>query len=221
MKPIHSNEKSSAPVPTPPSPPPQSFAARVLAAVALMQQAKDLLNLGDPSTATEVSRAVKFRKGGEQHVPVLAGLSRRYGVEVPSRPTADMTAQLEMATELEPARAMITELSTVVDGAYFNARSASWTTAISLYSMLKQGGRREPTLATALSPLQAFFAYRHRSVAEKTPKPSATEKAADKAQQRVQARIDKLQAQLERLQTARQPGDAVQAQGAGAGPHGA
>jgi hypothetical protein len=67
--------------------------------------------------------------------------------------------------------------------------------------MLKRGGKREAKLATALSPLAAFFAYRHPSVAAEQ-KPASLE-AADKAQRKVQARIDKLQAELLALQTAK------------------
>ena len=122
--------------------PPQSFADRVTAAVAAIAQAKSLLSLPEPSSVEDVKRAVKLRKGGEQYVPTLALLSARYGLEVPSRPTSDMTAQLEQSTQLEPARAAIGELSSIVDGAYFTSRCETWTTATSLYSMLKQGGAR-------------------------------------------------------------------------------
>jgi hypothetical protein len=201
-------------VPTPQttaSPPaPLSFADRVTAAVSAIAQAKSLLSLPDPASVTEVKHAVKFKKGGEQYVPTLAVLSARYGVEVPSRPTSDMTAQLEQATQLEPARAAIGELASIVEGAYFSSRSETWTTATSLYSMLKKGGAREPKLAAALTPMTGYFANRHPSVTDAKVK-TAPVKAADKAQVKVQKRISKLQAQLLQLQNAQAPSQAPSA----------
>jgi hypothetical protein len=92
-----SHEAASPAASTAPQPPPTptSLAARVTSAVALIEQAKALLDLGEPSSVEQVRRSVKFKKGGEQHVPTLALLSARFGVEVPSRPTADMKAQLQ------------------------------------------------------------------------------------------------------------------------------
>jgi hypothetical protein len=182
-----------------------SFADRVTRAVAAIQEAQTLLNLdGMMPSATAVKHSVKFKKGGEPVVQALASLSSTYGVEVPSRPTADMTASLELATQLEPARAAIGLLSSVVDGAYSASRSSSWTTATSLYSMLKKGGQREPKLAAAIAPLQEYFAYRHPLVAEQHPKRSPTAKV-EKAQAAAQKKIAKLQAQLAKLQAAVPP----------------
>jgi hypothetical protein len=183
----------------PPSPAPPSFTARIAAAVDHITQAKALLGFDSGMSAAEIRRAVKFRKGGEQHLPTLAGLSAKYGVEVPARPTADMTAALERATQLDPARTAIGELSKIVDDAYFGSRSESWTTATALYSMLKRGSASDPGLASALSPLQDYFARRHPLVAAEHPK-RAPEKALTKEQQKVAKRVAKLQTQIAKLQ---------------------
>jgi hypothetical protein len=206
-----------APVSPSPSPAPQSFAARVAAAVEAITNAKSALGLDTVLSPTQIKRAVKFKKGGEQHVPTLAGLSAKYGVEVPSRPTADMTTSLEKATQLEPARAAIGELSKIVDDAYFDARSDTWTTATSLYSMLKKGSIREPGLASALQPLQEYFAHRHPLVAAEHPKRSPA-KAVDKQQQKVHRRIARLQTQLAQLQAVVPPSPSTQEQPAPAQP---
>jgi hypothetical protein len=182
-----------------PAPAPASFAARVSAAVEAITQAKTLLGLDTSMSSTQIQRSVKFRKGGEPFIPTLADLSARYGVEVPSRPTADMTASLAKATQLAPARAALGELSKMVDDAYFESRSDTWATATSLYSMLKKGATRQPTLSAALQPLQEYFANRHPSVVAAHPKRSPT-KAVDREQAKVAKKIAKLQGQLAALQ---------------------
>ncbi len=176
-----------------------SFAQRVAAAVAAINQAKTLLGVDTVYSSKQMKHALKFKRGGEQFVPTLAELSARYGVEVPSRPTADMTAAMAKATEIEPARTAIAELAKIVDDSYFGARSATWSTATSLYSMLRKGSSSEPKLASALSPLEDFFANRHPSVAAEHPKRS-TAKAADKQQKKVATKIAKLQSQIAQLQ---------------------
>jgi hypothetical protein len=201
---------AAPPAPPTPSPAPQSFADRVTAAVAAITQAKSLLGLDTSLSTTEIQRSVKFKKGGEQFVPTLADLSVRYGVEVPSRPTADMTASLTKATQLAPAKAAIGELSKMVDDSYFGSRSDTWATATSLYSMLKKGATREPNLASALVPLQEYFASRHPSVAASSPKRSPA-KGVDKEQKKVAKRIAKLQGQLAQLQAAMPPAETPQA----------
>jgi hypothetical protein len=203
--PAVSSATAATPTASTPASAPTSFADRVTAAVAAIAQARSLLGLdGDVLSRTEISRAVKFKKGGEQFIPTLANLSAQYGVEVPSRPTADMTASMQRATELEPARAAISALSTIVDGAYFNSRSGTWATATSLYSMLKKGSKRDPKLAAALSPLQEYFASRHPTAVAAHPKNPVAKKAT-KAQAKLQQKIAKLQAQVEKLQSASPP----------------
>ena len=187
--------------PSSPAPAPQSLAARVIAAVEHITQAKTLLGLDTPLSAKQIKRAVKFKKGGEPHVATLADLSARYGVEVPSRPTADMTASLDLASQLVPARAAIDELSKTVEDAYFGARSDTWATATSLYSMLKKGAAHEPALASALAPLQEYFAYRHPTVAANHPK-RAPAKAVDRAQAKAAKRLAKLRAEVTQLEAA-------------------
>jgi hypothetical protein len=189
-----------AATPAPVSNAPSSFAARVTAAVAAIEQARSLLGLdGAVLSASAKKRSLRLKKGGEAIVPTLASLGATYGVEVPSRPTADMTASLQQATELEPARAAITALATIVDGAYFSSRSDTWSTATSLYSMLKKGAPREPKLAAALEPLQEFFSRRHPSAT--VPK-DVVAKQATAAQAKVAKKVAKLQAQLAKLQGA-------------------
>jgi hypothetical protein len=170
-----------APAVTPP-PGSLSLAARVANAVTALQAVQEQLALETvPLSVTTIKRSAKFRKGGEAHVPTLASLSGSYGLEVPTRPTAAMTASLQQATDLEPLRVQIGTLSKSVDDTYFGSRSDAWTTATTLYSMLKKAGKREPTLLSALVPVSEFFAYRHPLVAANHPKrPKA--KAALKAQ---------------------------------------
>jgi hypothetical protein len=179
-----------------------TLAARVARAVEAIESAKSALGLGETALSpSQIQRSLKFKKGGEQYVPQLAALSTKYGVEVPSRPTADMTSSLQTAQDLEPVRTAIGELTAIVNGAYTTARSETWVTATSLYSMMKKGGEREPKLGAALQSLQDFFANRHPTVRAEHPKRSPT-KQVDKAQAKAQKQIAKLQQQLAQLQAA-------------------
>jgi len=158
------------------------LAARVAQALALLKMASDALAIETtPLSGLAVKRAVKFRKGGEQHVPTLASLSARYQLQVPSRPTAAMVQSLQEATDVEPVRVAIGELAKAVDDFYFSARSDSWTTATTLYGVLKKAGVREPNLQAAMAPMVEFFSYRHPSVAEDA-KAKAAEDAKAKAE---------------------------------------
>ena len=181
--------------------PGSSLASRVAYAVSLLGEVTTVLALdSEPSLSKDdIKRAVKFRKGGETVVPDLASLSASFGLEVPTRPTAEMTANLESASALMPLRVSLAQLTKQVDDVYNSDRSAVWTTATMLYSMMKRIARNEPKLAASLAPLQQFFSYRHSSVAAAHPK-RALEKPVTKAQQKAQARAEKLKAQLAKLQ---------------------
>jgi hypothetical protein len=181
--------------------PTASLASRVAYAVSLLTEVNKVLALDDASalSSTDVKRAVKFRKGGENVISELASLSEEFGLEVPTRPTADMTASLQNATDLRPLRIVLAKLTNKVDGSYMTDRSAAWTTATMLYSMMKRVSRSEPELAAGIASLQEFFSYRHPTVAAAHPKRSL-DKPVTKAQQKAQARADKLKAQLAKLE---------------------
>jgi hypothetical protein len=188
-KPATKSAKSHPPAPAPvhPAPaaspepglatvPPEATLAleplptRVTGALALVNQATATLAVTATAlTAAQVKASTKFRKGGETQIPLLANLSASYGVEVPSRPTADMEAHLAEATALAPLLLVVSRLLAVLESATFQARSEAWATATTLYQMLRKASVRQPALKAELAPLKEFFAYRHPLVTETAP----------------------------------------------------
>jgi hypothetical protein len=73
-----------------------------------------------------------------------------------------MTAQTELASELEPLQKSLQAFLATVDGNVFLANSNSWETATALYGILKKVAKADPEVRTQLAPVQEFFAYRHK-----------------------------------------------------------
>jgi hypothetical protein len=164
------------------------LASRVAQAIALVEQAMKVLALESTAlSAKDVQSSLKLRKGGETFVPLLAELSHRFGLEVPARPTSDMVVALGVVNALEPLRQSLEASLKVVGDALFVERSETWSTAITLYSLLKKASEREPMLATGLAPAKKFFAYRHPVVAKAHPKRKSA-KAALAAKKEAEAK---------------------------------
>jgi hypothetical protein len=186
------------------SPPPAAAAApaaseplqaRVTGAIALVKQAMVMLAIAaSPLSGKQVMGSTKFRKGGEAQIPALAEMSGTYGVEVPSRPTADMEANLAQAEALAPLLVLVARFLTILESATFEGRSEAWATATTLYTMLKKASVREPALKEELAPLQEFFSYRHPLVKETAPQTQAKNLAKEtKRQQNAAKKLQRLQ----------------------------
>jgi hypothetical protein len=172
----------------------QPLQSRVNGAVALVKQAMVMLALTSPPlSAAQVKAATKFRKGGEAQIPTLAELSTTYGVEVPSRPTADMETNLAQAQLLAPLLALVVRFLATLESASFEVRSQAWATATTLYQMLRKASVREPTLKADLAPLEEFFAYRHPLVIETAPETEAKLAKAAKRQANAAKKLQRLQ----------------------------
>jgi hypothetical protein len=144
----------------------------VPAALALLDQAIAALALPQPKVLTAKQRkaATRSRKGMEKVVPTLASLSTEHGVTVPKQPTSDMTSNLDLVTQLESVRQKLTGALTLVGTTADAARSASWTTATTLYGMLQKAAHRDSQLKSQLAPVTEFFAYRTPAARTSHPK---------------------------------------------------
>jgi hypothetical protein len=193
---VASQPSSAATTPATPATPGSSgsMSTRVASALALVNQAMALLAItAAPLTPAETKVSTKFRKGGEAQIPQLAQLSETYGVEVPSRPTADMATNVAMAAVLAPLIALVTRLLTTLESAGFQARSEAWATATTLYQMLKKASVRNPALQAELAPLQEFFSYRNPIAKATAPKTTAQLARETKRQQNAAKRLQRLQ----------------------------
>jgi hypothetical protein len=141
-------------------------------ALALLDQVIAALALPQPQVLTAKQRkaATRSRKGMEKVIPTLANLSSEHGVSVPKQPTSDMTSNLALVTQLEAVQQKLTGLTTLVGNSADGARSASWTTATTLYGMLQKVAHRDSQLKSQLAPVKEFFAYRTPAARTSHPK---------------------------------------------------
>ena len=128
-------------------------------------------------TTKQRKAAARSRKGMERIVPALATLSVQHGVSVPKQPTSQMTSNLDLVNQLETVSTQLKSLTATVGENLVAARSASWTTATTLYGMLQKPAKRDAQLALQLAPVKAYFAYRTPAAKKEHPK-QAGKKAA-------------------------------------------
>ena len=154
---------------------------------ALKQLATDLgLPKPAPLTANQRRQVTRSRKGAEMVIPTLATLAKEYGVTLPQQSTEEMLSNAELAAQLDPLlKQLVSFLATVTEN-QANAKSASWSTATTLYSVLKRMSHRSVELGKQIAPVAEFFAYRHPSVRADHPK-QKSKKAALAAKKQQQA----------------------------------
>jgi len=97
-------------------------------------------------------------------------MSVQHGVSVPKQPTSQMTSNLDLVNQLETVSTQLKSLTATVGENLVAARSASWTTATTLYGMLQKPAKRDAQLALQLAPVKAFFAYRTAAAKKEHPK---------------------------------------------------
>jgi hypothetical protein len=147
------------------------LADRVAQAIVLIKAAIALLALNAPAlTAAQRKSMEKLRKGGDRYIPQLAQIATSFSVQIRTQPTATMLSAIQLATELQPLITTLAGFLQEVQDTGFQAQSDSWSTATTLYSVLKRMSRKDPSLKTQLAPVSTFFAFR-RPVT--TAKPAA------------------------------------------------
>jgi hypothetical protein len=160
----------------------EAFAARVAAALDHVQNALAALALDAPLlTPKERMEGRKWRKGGEAVIPRIATLAEQYNLEVPRRSTRAMLAALERVKEVDALHKEVGTLLKTIEDAMFVDRGDAWGTATTLYSMLKRLARNDGEVKEALVDVEAFFAYRHPSVAAATGEAPSAAVEAEKA----------------------------------------
>jgi hypothetical protein len=160
----------------------------VTQALALLDQVVALLALPTKVLTTKQRRAAaRSRKGMERVIPTLASLSAEHGVSVPKQPTSAMTAALELAEQLGAVQSKLTSVGVLVGTNVDDARSSAWTTATTLYGMLKKVAHRDAQLKSQLAPVTEFFAYRTPGAKKAHPKQKG-KKAALQAQKEAAAK---------------------------------
>jgi hypothetical protein len=136
-------------------------------------------------TGAAKARATRLRLGGEKAVSVIAALVTQHGLESSQLSASTMTGQLTRATSLVPTHKRLEQLTKRMGDEIFVAQSTSWEQATSGYAQLQRLAKKNGEIATALAPVQQYFARRHKSVTEEvtgvdpaaSPKPKTGKKA--------------------------------------------
>ena len=108
-------------------------------------------------SALERRRSAKIRRGGHQVVPLIATVATKYGVSAPSMSGGALSASLAHVQSLDALLSASTDSHATISDAHFSASNEMWTSARSLYGMLKKVAPTNPSIATELKPVEEWF----------------------------------------------------------------
>ncbi len=132
--------------------------------IQLLAQAKTALGTVQRLSPADRRRLAKNRRGGQQVVPTIAALATKYGIATPTTTGTVLNAQLARVQELDPlVTASVDAHSQIVD-AHLGASTAMWTSARTLYAMLKPAAKTDPSLAAELKSVEEWFRRRKSPV---------------------------------------------------------
>jgi hypothetical protein len=118
----------------------------------------------DPSlTPAEKRHGAKLRKGGENIFAQIGNLAQQQQLESPSLNVSDLTTALGKASALQPLANRVAAFSKHIEDVIFMAQSQAVVLGLQLYALLKKRAAGDVELATAMTPVTSFFAYRHPS----------------------------------------------------------
>jgi hypothetical protein len=131
--------------------------------IQLLGQAKSALGTVQRLTPAERKRSAKVRRGGHQVVPTIAGLATKYGIVTPTTSGAVLTTQLAQVQELDMLLSASVDTHSLVSDAHLGASNGMWTSARTLYAMLKPVALTDPSLAAELKSVEEWFRQRKSS----------------------------------------------------------
>jgi hypothetical protein len=149
--------------------------------IKLLAQAKTAIGTVQRFTPADRRRAAKNRRGGQQVVPTIAALAIKYGIVTPSTNGTALTTQLARVQELDPLVTASVDAHSLISDAHLGASTAMWTSARTLYAMLKPVALTEPGLAAELKSVEAWFRRRKSPVTETSATPTTPVAAATPA----------------------------------------
>ena len=133
-------------------------------AKALSEKITALVGPPPALTKADIQRSAKLRKGGATVVQTIAALSDKFGLVVPSQPTATLVEKINQAQSLVALHQELVTATKHVADTIFQAQSQSWAGATAHYTMLRRLGKMDGSVAKALQPVTQFFAARSAAV---------------------------------------------------------
>jgi hypothetical protein len=154
--------------------------------IQLLAQAKTALGTVQRFTPADRRRLAKNRRGGQQVVPTIAALATKYGIASPTTNGTVLTTQLARVQELDPLVTASVDAHSQISDAHLGASTAMWTSARTLYAMLKPVAATDPSIAAELKSVEEWFRQRKSpatgtSTTPTTPVAAATPAAAPAA----------------------------------------
>ncbi len=175
---------TASPSPSPSSTPPDTSNATLLAYVQQTVTELDAVEVGlgadPPLSPSQKRHAVKLRKGGAAIVGQIANLAKQQGLDSAALRTDAMTDSLGKAQALQPLSDRLAAFAKHVDDVIFSSQSAAMAQAQQFYALLQRRAKTNSELTTALAPVAAFFAYRHRDPSKPLGQPTKPQVKATK-----------------------------------------
>jgi hypothetical protein len=126
----------------------------------LIAQATKAIGPVQRLTPLDRIRSAKIRRGGHQVVPLIATVATKYGIDAPNISGDALSASLAHVQSLDALLSATTELHATISDVHFSASNGMWSSARSLYAMLKAVATTNASIATELHPVEEWFRYR-------------------------------------------------------------
>ncbi len=162
-------------------------------------------------TSLDKQRRGKLRLGGEKAVPIVAALVKKYGLESPSLQAETMTANMATAQSLVPVQKRLETLNKRMEDEIFNAHSAGWAATSDGYAQLTRMAKKNGEIATAIAPVQQYFARRSKSTTEQVGGVAPATKAKTGKKAKAEARLEKEATEAQAMVAGEQPAQAQEA----------
>jgi hypothetical protein len=128
--------------------------------IQLIARATEALGPIQRLSPLERIRSAKIRRGGHQVVPLIATVATKYGIDAPNISGDALDASLEHVQSLDALLSATAELYATISDAHFSASNGMWSSARSLYGMLKAVAKTNASIATEIRPVEEWFRYR-------------------------------------------------------------
>ena len=142
---------------------PKKASSPVEESIQLLAQAKTAIGTVQRFTPADRRRLAKNRRGGQQVIPTIAALATKYGIATPNTTGTVLNAQLARVQELDPLVTASVDAHSQFSDAHLGASTAMWTSARTLYAMLKPAAATDPSLAAELKSVEEWFRQRKSS----------------------------------------------------------
>jgi hypothetical protein len=125
---------------------------------ALAERMDDLLGGIEPLSTSEVRAMLKLRKGGDAIIRALAEQCEKLAITRAGHVSVeDMTRAMDRAQAVRSVLERVELVHARLDSSRLRAASASWSSAMTFYALLRSLSARDPSVKEGLANVVAFF----------------------------------------------------------------